>query len=418
MEAADIYRRFLQHPVVCTDSRQLMPGCIFFCLKGANFDGNEFAEQVLKDGAACVVTERQDLPADERIVVAGDVLKTLQDLAKCHRGQLTIPVIGITGTNGKTTTKELIAAVLSKKYRTACTRGNLNNHIGVPLTLLSIKPADEMAVVEMGANHPGEIGQLCELSQPGYGIITNIGKAHIEGFGSAEEIVRTKKALYRAVMRRKGILFVNAGDEILRRNLDYGPVVYYGGNGGILSMTPCLRIHVAGHDIDTHLTGIYNIHNFLCAAAVGHYFGVPDDDIAAALSAYRPSNHRSQIGQIGGNTFISDYYNANPTSMEAALRNLHELEAPRKVAILGDMLELGNISREEHSKIMALCEKFGFETYFVGSEFMALQPARSFPDVAALDDYLENHPVREALVLVKGSNGIHLDKLKILKDGQ
>lgn len=408
-----LYELYLKHPQICTDTRNIIPDSIFVCLKGERFDGNQFALAALEQGAAYVITENADLKENPQCVVVEDSLKTLQDLAAYHRQQLTIPIIGITGTNGKTTTKELVANVLAKKFRTAFTRGNLNNHIGVPLTLLSIKAADEIAIVEMGANHPGEIEFLCNIARPGFGLITNVGKAHIEGFGSEQEIVHTKKALYRSVIRDNGTLFVNINDSKLRDGLNYDKVVYYaeGGEDNIVSMSPYLRIRVAGCEVDTHLTGSYNIYNFLAAAAVGHYFGVPDELTAEALSDYTPSNHRSQINKIGTNTVISDYYNANPTSMEAAVRNLAKLDHPHKIAILGDMRELGPISREEHRRIFNLCKELEIKTIYVGSEFCALQPEFGFADVEALNQYLTEHPITNSLILVKGSNSIHLDKL-------
>jgi len=412
----DIYSKYLVHPRICTDSRKIEPDCIFVCLKGERFDGNAFALAALEQGAAYVITENQELKANERCIVVDDALQTLQDLARYHRQQLTIPVVGVTGTNGKTTTKELVNTVLSLKYRTTCTQGNLNNHIGVPLTLLSIKPTDEMAIVEMGANHPGEIEFLCTMSQPTCGVITNVGKAHLEGFGSFENIVYTKKALYRSVMQRQGTLFVNVNDEVLRQDLGYDKVVFYaqGGEDNVVSMSPFLRINVLGHEIDTHLTGAYNVYNFMAAAAIGHFFGVDDAVIADALSRYEPTNHRSQVNKVGSNTIIADYYNANPTSMEAALRNLSKLDAPRKLAVLGDMLELGKVSSDEHQRMIELCKSLQINSIFVGREFGKHQPERWFPDVAALNDELTVHPIEQSMVLVKGSNGIHLDKLSAL----
>lgn len=412
----ELYAKYLQHPIICTDSRSIVPDSLFVCLKGERFDGNQFALQALESGAAYVVTENKDLSKHPKCIVVDDCLKTLQDLAKYHREQLAIPIIGITGTNGKTTTKELTHAVLSSKYRTACTKGNLNNHIGVPLTLLSIRPTDEMAIVEMGANHPGEIDFLCHIAQPTFGVITNIGKAHIEGFGSVEEIIHTKKALYRSVIQNKGTLFVNVNDEILRNGLDYDKMVFYadGGEDNIESMSPYLRVKVANHIVDTHLTGSYNIYNFLAAAAIGHYFGVDDDLIAGSLASYMPTNHRSQINTVGSNTIISDYYNANPTSMEAAIRNLAKLLHPRKRAILGDMRELGTISRDEHRHIIDLCDEFGLDVIYVGGEFAAHHPDHCFASVEELNEELTKHPITDSMILVKGSNSIHLDRLSAL----
>lgn len=412
----ELYKKFLEHPQICTDTRNIIPDSIFVCLKGERFDGNTFALQALENGAAYVITENQTLKGDPRCIVVEDSLKTLHDLARHHRQQLSIPIVGVTGTNGKTTTKELISTVLSSKFKTACTKGNLNNHIGVPLTILSIKPTDEMAIVEMGANHPGEIEFLCTISKPTFGVITNVGKAHIEGFGSVEEIIHTKKALYRAVIQNNGTLFVNAEDAVLKDGLQYDKIVYYaqGGENNIVSMSPYLRIKVAGHEIDTHLTGSYNIYNFMAAACIGHFFGVEDALIAKSLAAYEPTNHRSQINTIGSNVVISDYYNANPTSMEAAIRNLSKLEHPHKVAILGDMLELGAISQQEHLHIIELCKTLDIDAIFVGKEFGKHHPAQWFESVEQLDEQLAREPISNALILVKGSNGIHLDKLNTL----
>lgn len=416
MDIEHIYAQYLSHPQICTDTRNIIPDSIFVCLKGERFDGNQFALTALEQGAACVITENRALADNPRCIVVENSPETLQQLAAHHRQQLTIPVLGITGTNGKTTTKELVSTVLAQKYRTAYTKGNLNNHIGVPLTLLSIKPSDEIAIVEMGANHPGEIADLCAIARPTYGLITNVGKAHIEGFGSEAEIVHTKKALYRSVINNQGTLFVNINDQKLRDGLDYDKVVYYaeGGEDNIVSMSPYLHIRVAGLEVDTHLTGSYNIYNFLAAAAVGHFFGVSDEHIAEALSQYEPSNHRSQVNKIGTNVIISDYYNANPTSMEAAVRNLAKLDHPRKLAILGDMRELGPISREEHLKIIQLCETLHLNAIFVGSEFSAHQPEYRYPDADALNEALKAQPITDSLILIKGSNSMHLDKLSAL----
>ena len=413
MDIENIYAKYLAHPQICTDTRNIIPDSIFVCLKGERFDGNQFALSALEQGASYVISENAALAENPRCIVVENSLATLQQLAAHHRQQLNIPIIGITGTNGKTTTKELVSTVLTQKFRTAFTKGNLNNHIGVPLTLLSIKPSDEMAIVEMGANHPGEIADLCAIARPTYGLITNVGKAHIEGFGSEAEILHTKKALYRSVIGDNGTLFVNVNDKKLRDGLDYDKVVYYaeGGEDNIVNMSPYLRIRVAGHEVDTHLTGSYNIYNFLAAVAVGHYFGVSDEQIADALGQYVPSNHRSQVNKIGSNVIISDYYNANPTSMEAAVRNLAQLQHPHKLAILGDMRELGPVSREEHQKIIQLCDTLHLDALFVGSEFAAHQPEHSYRDVEELNEALKAQPITDSLILVKGSNSMHLDRL-------
>ena len=409
----NLYEKYQQSSCVCTDSRNLVPDCLFVCLKGANFDGNKFAAEVLEQGAKYVITENRELQDNPRAVVVDDSLKTLQQLANYHRHQLEMPVIGITGTNGKTTTKELINAVLSTTYKTTCTKGNLNNHIGVPLTLLSIKPTDEMAIVEMGANHVGEIDDLCKIAEPTFGVITNIGVAHIEGFGSKENIILTKKALYRHIIANGGTLFVNETDTILRDGLTYDKVVFYGKDAEkqIVAMNPYLTIRIGEETVETHLTGSYNIWNFMAAAAIGKYFQVPENQITEALREYVPSNHRSQVNHIGSNIIISDYYNANLTSMTAALKNLSQLEHPRKVAILGDMRELGNLSVEAYTEIFQLAENLNIETYFVGQEFAKVTDKNIFADVEEANTYFTSHPIENAIILIKGSNSMHLNKL-------
>ena len=409
----NLYEKYQQSSCVCTDSRNLTPGCLFVCLKGANFDGNKFAAEVLEQGAKYVITENRELSGNPRAMVVDDALATLQQLANYHRRQLKMPIIGITGTNGKTTTKELINAVLSSSYKTTCTKGNLNNHIGVPLTLLTIKPTDEMAIVEMGANHPGEIDALCRIAEPTFGLITNIGVAHIEGFGSKENIIKTKKALYQHVIANNGTLFVNETDAILRENLTYDKVVFYGkeAESSIVSMNPYLTIRIGEETVETHLTGSYNIWNFLGAAAIGRYFHIADSVIAKALGDYVPSNHRSQVNRIGSNVIISDYYNANLTSMTAALKNLAQLDHPRKVAVLGDMRELGDLSVEAHTEISQLVENLHIEGYFVGTEFAKVVKKNNFTDVEEANAYFTAHPLENAMVLIKGSNSMHLNKL-------
>ena len=409
----NLYEKYQQSSCVCTDSRNLVPDCLFVCLKGANFDGNKFAAEVLEQGAKYVITENTDLRDNPRAVVVDDALKTLQQLANYHRKQLQIPFIGITGTNGKTTTKELVNAVLSSTYKTTCTQGNLNNHIWVPLTLLSIKSMDEIAIVEMGANHVGEIDDLCKIAEPTFGLITNIGVAHIEGFGSKENIILTKKALYRHVIANNGILFVNETDTILRDGLTYDNIVFYGKDAEqqIVSMNPYLRIRVGEVEVDTHLTGSYNIWNFMAAAAVGRHFHISDEVIAKALGYYVPSNHRSQVDRIGSNVIISDYYNANLTSMTAALKNLSLLNHPHTVAVLGDMRELGDLSVEAHTEIAQLADNLHIETYFVGQEFAKVVKKNNFADVEEANAYFAAHPIENAMVLIKGSNSMHLNKL-------
>lgn len=417
----NLYQLYLQYPTICTDTRNIKQDSIFFCLKGENFDGNQFALQALANGAVHVVTEDVALSGREDCTVVPNTLETLQKLAQYHRRHLTIPIIGITGTNGKTTTKELIAAVLSRKLKTAFTQGNLNNHIGVPLTLLSIKPTDEIAIVEMGANHPGEIGDLCKISEPDFGIITNIGTAHIEGFLSIENIIATKKALYQSVIAKEGLLFVNEADSVLTNGLNYSHIVYYGGqkegtlNGTITKMDPYLTLTLLGKEFRTQLTGSYNLNNILCAATVGRYFGVADEKIVAAIADYTPKNNRSQVVTAGSNTLIADYYNANPSSMRAALENFYAIDANPKMVILGEMRELGDYSKAEHKKIVEWCLAQNIPAILIGKEFYQhKEPTlHYFETLEKAQDFIIENPIKNHFILIKGSRGVHLERLKI-----
>lgn len=421
MQIEELYDLFLQNPLICTDTRNILPESIFVCLKGERFDGNEFALSALERGAKWVITEDRQLAENPRCIVVDDSLATLQNLAAWHRKQLAIPIIGITGTNGKTTTKELIVAVLAQKYRVAYTKGNFNNHIGVPLTLLSITADDEIAVVEMGANHVGEIAELCHIVQPNFGVITNIGAAHLEGFGSVKNIIATKSALYESVKANFGTLFINGGDEILRRQVQrYKQVVFYGKHqksgthGKVLEMTPFLRVDINGKKLKTHLTGNYNLPNLLAAAAVGQFFQVDNSLIISALRNYRPQNQRSQIVKKKTNTIIADFYNANPTSMEAALRNFKKISAPKKLAILGEMKELGAESEKAHKAVVNLCNKLDIKALYVGEAFKnCAEPRRFFIDTDAVNRHLQWQNLRDTLVLIKGSRGMHLENVKI-----
>jgi len=415
-----LYRVYKQYPNICTDTRQMKPDVLFFCLKGEHFDANTWAIQAAESGAKLVVTEDQSLQGDNRFYCVKDVLKCLQQLALYHRKQLKIPIIGITGTNGKTTTKELINAVLSKRYKTVATQGNFNNHIGVPLTLLSIRPEDEVAIVEMGANHPGEIAELCHIACPTQGIITNIGTAHIEGFGSMEALIDTKMALYRYLCKNHGIFYVNEQDPIIaknckfRNNYDYP----YGMNVTMFqsdecSNTPFLHACLYGKEITTHLTGQYNLINILAASAVGEMFDVPQEAIALAIAMYEPQNKRSQVVYDGTNILIADYYNANPNSMEAALCNLSSIQHPCKLAILGDMRELGDISYSAHKQIVTRCQELNISAFFVGTEFCACHPEHAFENIDDLNVFLAQHPIENKLILIKGSRGMKLENVHI-----
>ncbi len=418
-DISKIYELYKRAYTVTTDSRCITKDSVFVALKGEHFDGNDFARKAAEDGiAACVIADRQDLPQHERLFVVEDSLKTLQQLAKHHRENLDIPVIGITGTNGKTTTKELISAVLTKKYNIIYTQGNFNNHLGVPLTLLRIKPETEIAVVEMGANHPGEIRQLAEIAQPTIGIITNIGRAHLEGFGSYEEIIKTKFELYQYVHEHEGMLFVSKDDRLLMDLSGDMPKITYGGNsnstinGDFVSANPFLKVSHCWHEFDTKLIGKYNFSNVMAAIAIGCRFGIDLYDIHDAISAYTPTNGRSQLVETQKNRVILDAYNANPTSMELAVRNFRNICKEDNLLILGDMRELGADSEKEHAAIFDLINELGFNNViFVGQEFKKVCTNDSFMTFDNVDDlckHIESHPIEGKDILVKGSNSVKL----------
>ena len=417
-----IYRHYVEAYKVSTDSRKIEPNAVFFALKGENFDANDFALQVAEQGvASLVVADRKSLPQHEHILIVENVLKTLQDLAAYHRQQSKATVLSITGTNGKTTTKELVSAVLAKKYRIIHTMGNLNNHIGVPLTLLNIKPKTEIAVVEMGANHPGEIDFLCKIVDPDYGLITNIGKAHLEGFGSFEGVIKTKTELYRHIKAHGKAVFVNQGNPLLWEQSEGQNRISYGRHCAANTpvapgvCNPYLCVIWKKHLIQTHLVGGYNFENVAAAIAVGQYFGVDENDIIEALEAYIPTNSRSQVIDTEKNRIVMDAYNANPTSMRAALINFANICSDKHLLILGDMRELGSASEEEHRNILALMKELGFkEAMLVGQNFCAYNENadwKTFEKVEDLCQYLESHPISGKTILVKGSNSIQLGKV-------
>ena len=420
-----LYAIFLEHPVVSTDSRQIIPGSLFFALKGDSFNGNKFAAGALDLGAAYAVIDEAEYALDERFIVVDNVLETLQELACHHRMQFDIPVIAITGTNGKTTTKELTCAVLSEKYKTLATKGNLNNHIGVPLTLLKLTNKTEIALIEMGANHPGEIDFLCRIAQPGFGLITNIGKAHLEGFGGYEGVIRTKTELYRFLKEKNGTVFLNNQDKLLGEHAIGMNTVTYGtipANPGTALTTsdPLVTLYLRFRDgqeltIETKLYGRYNETNILAAASVGLHFGLSPGQIKAALEAYEPDNNRSQVTRTETNLLILDAYNANPSSMEAALYNFAASGYPEKAVILGDMLELGASADEEHLHIMELTDRLGLTRVFlIGPVFTRLNTRREtmcFHDSELARMWLEHHRVTNSTILIKGSRGIRLEKV-------
>ena len=423
----ELYSLFQAHSVITTDTRHCPEGSLFFALRGERFDGNAFAQQALQAGCAFAVVDDPAVGGDERLLHVPDVLTTLQQLAALHRRTLGTPIVQITGTNGKTTTKELTAAVLARKFDLLCTQGNFNNHIGVPKTLLQLRPHHQMAVIETGANHPGEIALLTDLVQPECGLITNVGIAHLEGFGSFEGVMRTKGELYDYLRHKPGgFIFLHADNEHLCRMAGSLPAVRYGlpghdcyTEGEVLDCTPFLRLRFrtqggAWHEVQTHLIGAYNVANVLAAAAVGAHFGVPDVDIAEALAAYEPTNNRSEWMRTQRNELIVDAYNANPTSMKAALDNFALIAHDHKMAILGEMRELGTASDEAHRAVAAQAASLHCEeVWLVGEAFRAhAAGARWFPSVAEVKAALEAEGAPTGrLILVKGSNGTRLFEL-------
>lgn len=411
-----LYDLFVKHPVITTDSRDCPEGSIFFALKGEKFDGNQYALQALEKGCAYAVIDDASIAADKQengLLLVDNVLTALQQLAQYHRRQLKTPVIGITGTNGKTTTKELIAAVLKKKYNILYTQGNFNNSIGVPKTVLGLRPEHQLAVIEMGASHPGDIAELVNVSEPDYGIITNVGRAHLLGFGSFEGVIRTKGELYDFIREHGGKVFINGKNPYLAGISNGLDLIKYADNGNFISCDPFLRFRWEGTEVQTRLVGAYNIDNVLAAATIGRYFGVSHDDICSALEDYTPSNNRSQFVQTERNRLIIDAYNANPTSMAAALENFRQMQMPDKIAILGDMGELGEVSQQEHIKIVNWLSASGMKAYLTGKEFTQAVAAvgaqfTCFPDVEALRAFLADNAVSGQTVLIKGSNSTRL----------
>ncbi len=414
---------------VCTDTRNIQKDCLFVCLKGANFNGNEFAQKALDAGAKNVVIDELLVPDNPAFIQVADCLTYLQQLANYHRNKFNIPVIGITGSNGKTTTKELMATVLSRKYPVLFTLGNLNNHIGVPLTLLRLTKEHEMAIIEMGANKFKDIEELCAIAEPTHGIITNIGSAHLEGFGSFEGVLKTKLELYQAIEKKNGVVFYNSDDSILVNNLPKGiqKVAYAARHtadvqGTLVEMTPFVKMkwNSTSHEsaeIQTQLIGKYNFYNFLAAISVGNYFNVNEELISDALTSYRPTNNRSQLSQTDKNTIIMDAYNANPTSMSTALESFSLIDKPHKIAILGDMFELGKNSIEEHQKILQLIEKLNLEAICIGQNFHEvnskhpIQKITSFKTKETATEFIRKKELKNQLILLKGSRGIGLESI-------
>ncbi|OOQ60514.1 UDP-N-acetylmuramoyl-tripeptide--D-alanyl-D-alanine ligase [Mucilaginibacter pedocola] len=440
----ELYQLYLQHPVISTDTRKIAPGSLFFALKGDKFDANTFAQQAIEAGAAYAVVDNPEYALGEKFVLVDDGLSALQNLAAHHRRQLDIPIIALTGTNGKTTTKELINAVLSQRFNTLATEGNLNNHIGVPLTLLKITAEHQMAVIEMGANHQREIAMLCSIAHPTHGLITNVGKAHLEGFGGVEGVRKGKGEMYdflaakneeeRPAGSKNGVAFVNSDDAVLmemKNERGLSNVIYYGKNsnpaniisGKLLDSSPLLvlewsdNLEGGNYRVPTHLTGAYNLDNILVAICIGSTFGLTPEEISDGIAGYQPKNNRSQILQTTSNTLICDFYNANPSSMFVAIENIDKMQSGRKVLILGDMFEMGDESAAEHAAVLqkAMAAQVN-ERIFIGKDFSAqksegLEHATFYLTAEDAIEGLKAHPITNSTVLIKGSRGMALERL-------
>ena len=432
----ELYAVYRQHPIVCTDTRQLAPGCLFFALKGGHFDGNKFAAQALEQGASYAVIDDPKYRLDNRCLLVPDVLQALQQLAAHHRSQFEIPVIAIGGSNGKTTTKELVAAVLSSHYPCHYTKGNFNNHIGVPLTLLAMPDDTEVAVIEMGTNQPGDIDLLCAIARPTHGLLTNIGKEHLEGFGDLEGVKKAEGELYRYLSRNKGWVFVNLSEKYLpamtrriRRKIGYRRVETLEARededtiGVMLTgETPFVGAAFYADDsgdiveVKTQLVGRHNFDNAMTAVALGIYFKVPAAKIKSALEAYVPSNNRSQLLHRGSNTIFLDAYNANPSSVRPALESLRAMPGQRKIAILGDMFELGDDSLKEHEAILRFAARQKPDVLvLVGPEFgrtrFARYKALHFPDTASAAAWFDKQVFEDCTILIKGSRGMRMEQV-------
>jgi UDP-N-acetylmuramoyl-tripeptide--D-alanyl-D-alanine ligase len=420
----ELYSHYLKNPSISTDSRSIKKGDIFFALKGDNFDGNNFVFQAIEQGASLVVCDNKQIEKGDKILLCENSLTMLQNLATYHRKQLKTTIIGISGTNGKTTTKELIQVVLSKKFKTLATKGNLNNHIGVPLTLLSIPFDTEIAIVEMGANHVGEIGFLCDIAMPDLAILTNIGTAHIEGFGSRENIIKTKKELFDFVKNNsceKSHIFVNADDNALKDETFSKKTTYSLNTKADISAKACCengyaQIIYKDNLIASNLVGVYNAYNILAALTIGLHFGVELEQIKKAIEEYTPSNNRSQILKTNNNTLILDCYNANPSSCTSSIESFANMEANNKMVFMGAMKELGKVSESEHKRVFELMKSKGFEKIvLIGKEYKEIAEGKEeyFDDSEKFKQYLLNNPINNATILIKGSRST---KMEVLKD--
>ena len=415
MEIQDLYALYTQSYLVDTDTRKIRRGSIFFALKGDNFNGNKFVNAALEKGARYCVIDQEQYALEGKTILVEDVLSTLQKLANYHRNQLNIPIVSLTGSNGKTTTKELIHSVLKTQYKAHANLGNLNNHIGVPLTLLSFDNTTEIGIVEMGANHQKEIEFLSSIAEPDYGYITNFGKAHLEGFGGIEGVIKGKSELYTFLSENDKTVFVNQQDEKQLELTQDIQRILFEENIKLTSTHPYLELSYSNLNIKTHLTGSYNFPNIIAAITIGQYFNISQENIKKSIENYIPENNRSQIIQKEENTILLDAYNANPSSVSLALENFHLLEHSNKVVILGDMFELGASAKEEHQSMVDLTNKLAFNrSIFVGKNYYVTNAEEKFETFESLKSHLTQHPITGAYFLIKGSRGMALERLLTL----
>ncbi|CAM1373849.1 UDP-N-acetylmuramoyl-tripeptide--D-alanyl-D-alanine ligase [Tenacibaculum xiamenense] len=413
MNVKDIYKLYTESYLVDTDTRSIRENSVFFALKGENFNGNKFAQDALKKGASYAIIDEEDYFVDNKTILVQDTLTTLQELATYHRNVLNIPIVALTGSNGKTTTKELINAVLNKRYSVTSTKGNLNNHIGVPLTLLSMTPETQIGVVEMGANHQKEIALLSEITNPDYGLITNFGKAHLEGFGSVEGIIKGKSELYDFLRNNSKIAVVNPDDSVQMEKTSDIKRILFDESIKFIEASPLVRLTYKDLNIKSNLIGSYNYNNICAAITIGIAFDVNQKQIKEAIEEYIPKNNRSQIIDKGGVQIVLDAYNANPTSMKCSLESFKEMEGDYKTVILGDMFELGVSSEEEHQNIISLLERSNFDNcYLVGEEFFKTNTRfNKFKKFDDLKMFMRNIPINNGTILIKGSRGMALERV-------
>ena len=421
MKIEKLYQLFQETKSICTDSRKAKKNTLFFALKGENFNGNQFVEKAINCGCSFAIIDEKKYAINKKTILVENVLETLQDLANFHRKKLNIPVIAITGTNGKTTTKELIKNVLAQKYKVQATEGNFNNEIGVPLTLLKLKKQTEIAVIEMGANHVGEIARLCEIAEPDFGLITNIGKAHLEGFGSLENIKKAKAELFKFLEKNEKKIFINFDNKILKKltksskKISYGQKKEYDISASFIEVNPYLKLKWKDIFIQTQLIGKYNFENVLASICIGNYFDISKEKIKLGIENYKPENNRSQFHKTAKNTLILDFYNANPTSMQIAIENFSCIKADEKMLILGDMLELGKDSFKEHKEILNQISQCNFkELIFIGKEFFKFSLKYPYIFFQKIDDFLKENKFKNyqnKFILLKASRGIQLEKL-------